>query len=286
MSPVEVLRLPAKVNLSGFVTLLQRLNVPHRVSEERGEQVLWVPNERVAEDVRALYTRFPEGDPNFQLGADKPVARPNFLQQLRDSPLTTAVLLATLLVAAVTLLGSNFEAIRWLSFQDFRIDGEYAYFVPLAESLAAGQWWRLATPMLIHFGVLHLAMNAMWYWELGRRIEARQGWLMLLGLTLVFSVASNFVQYRWTGPSLFGGLSGVLYGLLGHCWIFQWLAPNPAYRLPKGVAVMMLIWLLVCLSGVIDALGFGAIANGAHVGGLLIGCVTGLLGGALARWRR
>ncbi len=33
---------------------------------------------------------------------------------------------------------------------------------------------------------------------------------------------------------------------------------------------MMLIWLLVCLSGVIDLLGFGSIANGAHVGGLLV----------------
>jgi GlpG protein len=49
---------------------------------------------------------------------------------------------------------------------------------------------------------------------------------------------------------------------------------------------MMLIWLLVCLSGLITALGFGAIANGAHVGGLVVGCATGLLGGALARLRR
>ncbi|MOA57926.1 hypothetical protein D3C78_1822070 [compost metagenome] len=49
---------------------------------------------------------------------------------------------------------------------------------------------------------------------------------------------------------------------------------------------MMLIWLLVCLSGLIGALGLGQIANGAHVGGLLIGCATGVLGGLLARTRR
>ncbi|AYC33500.1 rhomboid family intramembrane serine protease [Pseudomonas cavernae] len=286
MSVVEVLRLPAQVNLSGFISLLHRLNVPHRVSEERGEQVLWVPDQRLAEEVRSLYARFPEGDPHFQLSVEQPQARPGFVQQLRHSPLTSALLLLTLLVAAVTMLGSNFEAIRWLSFQDFRIQGEYVHFTPLVDSLAAGQWWRLVTPMLIHFGVLHLAMNALWYWELGRRIEARQGGLMLLGLTLLFSLISNGVQYAVTGPSLFGGLSGVLYGLLGHCWVFQWLAPSSAYRLPKGVVVMMLIWLLVCLSGLIGALGFGAIANGAHVGGLVIGCLTGLLGGGLARLRR
>ncbi|WP_137817933.1 rhomboid family intramembrane serine protease [Pseudomonas sp. 2FG] len=289
MSAVEVLRLPLSVNLGGFVALLQRLQVPHRVSEESGEQVLWVPGEQLAEDVRGLYRRFPEGDPDFQLApvsVSVPEGAGGFVQQLRDNPLTTWVLLLTLLVAGVTLLGDNFATIRWLSFQDFQIQGDYIVFTPLAESLAAGQWWRLITPMLIHFGVLHLAMNAMWFWELGRRIEARQGGVMLLGLTLLFGLVSNGVQYAVAGPALFGGLSGVLYGLLGHCWIFQWLAPNPAYRLPKGVVVMMLIWLLICLSGVTETLGFGAIANGAHVGGLLVGCVTGLLGGALARLRR
>jgi GlpG protein len=45
----------------------------------------------------------------------------------------------------------------------------------------------------------------------------------------------------------------------------------------------MLVWLLLCISGLISLLGFGEIANGAHVGGLIIGCATGLLGGALAR---
>jgi GlpG protein len=137
--------------------------------------------------------------------------------------------------------------------------------------------------MLIHFGVLHLVMNALWFWELGRRIEMRQGSLQLLGLTLAFSAFSNYGQYFWSGPSLFGGLSGVLYALLGHCWIFQMLAPNPIYRLPRGVLVMMLVWLVLCMSGLISLLGFGEIANGAHVGGLIIGCATGLVGGALAR---
>lgn len=146
-----------------------------------------------------------------------------------------------------------------------------------------GQWWRLVSPMLLHFGVLHLAMNGLWYWELGKRIELRQGPWMLLGLTLLFSLVSNLAQHYTSGPSLFGGLSGVLYGLLGHVWLYQWLAPNRFFSLPKGVLVMMLIWLVICLTGVVGQLGFGQIANAAHVGGLLIGCLTGLLGGALAR---
>lgn len=284
MSVVAVLRLPLAVDLSGFVKLLQRMQVPHRVSEEAGEQVLWVPA-NISEDVRSLYERFPAGDPDQQL--DIPVAqtprRPGFVEQLRYSKATAGILLLCLIVGAVTVLGENLSTLHWFTFLDFRVLGDYIEFTPLGESLAAGQWWRLVTPMLIHFGFLHLAMNGMWYWELGRRIEARQGSINLIGLTLLFSLVSNYAQYWYSGATLFGGLSGVLYGLLGHCWIFQLLSPNPAYRLPRGVLVMMLIWLVVCMSGLISMIGFGEIANAAHVGGLLIGCFTGLLGGLYNR---
>jgi len=284
MSRVAALRLPLAVDLSGFVKLLQRMQVPHRVSEEAGEQVLWVPA-NISEDVRELYERYPQGDPEQKL--DIPVAqsvrRSNFAEQVRHGKATATVLLLSLVVAALTLLGDNLSTLRWLTFLDFRVVGEYIHFVPLADSLAAGQWWRLVTPMLIHFGFLHLAMNGMWYWELGRRIESRQGSVNLIGLTLLFSLVSNYAQFIFSGPTLFGGLSGVLYGLLGHCWIFQVLSPNIAYRLPRGVLAMMLIWLLLCLSGLVSMIGFGEIANAAHVGGLLVGCLTGLLGGLYNR---
>ena len=287
MSAVAAMRLPEQVDLSGFINLLQRLQVPHRVAAEAGEQGLWVPDEHLAEQVRALYALHPHGDTKLEL---QPLAveqrvLSGFFQQLRASLMTATVLLLTFIVAAITLLGDNLPAISWLSFVDYRVQGDYIYFSYLNDTLHSGQWWRLLTPMLIHFGILHLAMNTLWYWELGRRIEARQGPLMLFLLTLLFSLAANFAQYLHAGPSLFGGLSGVLYGLLGHCWIFQRLAPTPAYRLPPGVLVMMLAWLLICMTGIFELLQFGAIANAAHVGGLLAGCLTGLLGGLWARRR-
>lgn len=287
MSRVAALRRPLNEDLSGFVTLLRRLQVPHRVSEESGEQVLWVPDEQLAGGVRELYARYPQGgEPDDLPPLQKRPAGAGVVRQLRSSPMTALMLLLTLIVAGITSLGDNPVSVSWLTFQDYSIQGQYLYFVPWLDSMETGQWWRLITPMFIHFGWLHLAMNGMWYWELGRRIEARQGALALLGLTVLFGLLSNLAQFWFGGPARFGGLSGVLYGLLGYCWIFQLLAPTPAYSLPRGVLVMMLIWLLVCLSGAIDLLGFGSIANAAHVGGLVAGCVAGLVGGALARARR
>jgi GlpG protein len=284
MSPVIVLRLPLAEDLSGFIDLLRKLQVPHRVSEEADQQVLWSVNEGMAEDIRQLYVRFPDGKADVDIPLTiEHSSRPGFALQVRGSLMTAAILLACVIVGAISLLGDHLAPLHWLTFQDFTLHGDYAYFKPLAESLQEGQVWRLFTPMLIHFGILHLAMNGLWYWELGRRIELRQGRWYLLGLTLLFSAVSNVIQYLFSGPSLFGGLSGVLYGLLGHIWLFQWLAPTPVYRMPKGVLVMMLVWLLLCLSGLVSLLGFGDIANGAHVGGLLVGCCSGLLGGWLAR---
>lgn len=287
MSPVAALRRPLGDDLAAFVTLLQRLGVPHRVSEESGEQVLWVPDETLAEQVRELYARYPGGAPYAEApAAPRPAATGQWLARLRSLPVTSLILLLTFAVALATWFGDNLQLVSWLTFSDFRIDGDYAWFLPLGDSLAAGQWWRLVSPMLVHFGVLHLAMNSLWLWELGRRVEWRQGSLLLLALVLLYSLVSNVAQFVFGGPAIFGGLSGVLYGLLGHCWLFQRLAPNPHYRLPPGVVGMMLVWLLVCLSGLIGALGLGEIANAAHVGGLLIGCATGVLGGLLARRRR
>lgn len=283
MNNIEVMRLPLAVDLSGFVNLLQRLQVPHRVSEEGEDQVLWAPDS-MATQVRELYQRYPDGNADVVQDASAQVTtQPSLAEQAKACKVTATVLVMCLVVAGLTGLGDNLNAISWFTFLDFRVQGDYLHFTPLAQSLADGQWWRLVSPMLLHFGVLHLAMNGLWYWELGKRIELHQGPWKLLGLTLLFSLVSNLAQHYTSGPSLFGGLSGVLYGLLGHVWLYQWLAPNPYFRLPKGVLVMMLIWLVICLSGVVGQLGFGQIANAAHVGGLLIGCLTGLLGGALAR---
>ena len=87
MSAAMVMRLPLSVDLSGFVELLERLQVPHRVSEEGNEQVLWTLDHLV-EDVRQLYQRYPEGNPDIELaplpGPSKP-PRPSLAAQVKAS---------------------------------------------------------------------------------------------------------------------------------------------------------------------------------------------------------
>ncbi len=291
MSWQLALSAPLNEDLSGFARLLQAQHIGHRISEAGGVQQVWVADVETAAQVQQLYQHYrtlPADNLEFVAAAppaDRPVGG-SWQQQLRRFPLTALVLVLTLLVALWTGVGESVEQVAWLTFNAILIDGQQAWFVPLADSLAAGQWWRLFTPILIHFGWLHLAMNSLWFWELGRRIELQQGSLFLLGFVLLSALGSNFSQFWFSGPSFFGGLSGVLYALLGFCWIRQRLAPVAAYALTKGVVGMMLVWLLLCLSGLVSALGFGQIANAAHVSGLVTGCAAGLLAGLLARRRR
>jgi len=105
----------------------------------------------------------------------------------------------------------------------------------------------------------------------------------MLLLFLVIALVSNVAQFVFGGPGLFGGMSGVVYGLLGFCWAGPLLQPKWEIQPTRGIMLFMVGWLLLCVLGVVEVLGFGAIANAAHVGGLVSGALLGGAFGLLSR---
>lgn len=250
---------------------LRAVGVPCRISEEQGEQVVWLQS---AADQSALVQAL-AAQQSGDLPPVRPFSAPSQLaarwRELKQLPVTLSLLLLGLAGGLLVTLNPSLTWVHWFTFTDFRLAGNSIYFSGLSNTLAQAEYWRLLTPMFLHFGLFHLLFNSLWVWEMGRRIEALRSGRLLLLLTLITSLAANGLQYAMSGPSLFGGLSGVLYGYLGYIWIWQRYWPARGFGLNGGIIGFMLVWLVLCLTGVVDQFIDGSVANGAHLGGLLAG---------------
>ena len=204
-------------------------------------------------------------------------------------PLTFVLIALCCVVAAASLSvrGGRSPAQRLEGMQKF-----WAVISPLLISthleglpeILHGQVWRLITPIFIHFSIWHLLFNMLWLYELGSVIEVRKGSLTLLALVVVSGITSNFLQYLWPienfadlfrfwrlSPNpLGGGMSGVVYALFGYVWMKGRLQPHEHMGASPSTVLIMLVWLVVCFSGFM-----GAIGNTAHLTGLIVGVIFG-----------
>jgi len=156
------------------------------------------------------------------------------------------------------------------------------YIRPTLPEIQQGEWWRLLTPMFLHFSIFHIVFNMLWTWELGRMIEWQQGAWLLAILVSAISVISNLAQYLVSGP-LFGGMSGVIYGLFGYAWIQSLTNPRFRVRINPVIIKLMLGWFLLCWSGLLEKFFGLAVANTAHSAGLASGLGIALLVSGMVR---
>lgn len=132
-----------------------------------------------------------------------------------------------------------------------------------------GEVWRLITPIFVHFGPMHLLMNMMALYNLGTLIEIRRGSWRLLRMVVFIALISNLAQYLFRGP-MFGGMSGVVFGLFGYVWMKSEFDPGMGMFIPQSSVLLMLGFLVICALGLL-----GPIANYAHFGGLIVGMILG-----------
>jgi GlpG protein len=271
---------PVQEDLLPLSALLHQRGVSHRIFEEGGRQVLEVQGgEQQARQVAALYQSWRKGDVKIELTEGRlPRVSPARGLPLRRAPITIALVLLSILGFFLVYFRAPVEWIGLLTFTPVEVVAGSPQFTTVD-----GQYWRLITPAFLHFGWLHIVFNGLWLWELGSRVESVLGSLNMLALFLVVAMVSNGSQYAFGGPGLFGGMSGVVYGLLGFCWVAPLLQPRWKIQPAPVIVIFMIGWLVACLVGLVEVLGFGAIANAAHLGGLLCGVFLGGAFGALSR---
>lgn len=159
-------------------------------------------------------------------------------------------------------------------------------------SIMHGQIWRLITPIFIHFDALHIVFNMIWLFQFGRKIEHRYGTVYLGILVLFIAIVSNFAQGTVPegiggsvpGPlsgsgnlsTMFGGMSGVVYGLLGFIWIKSSVDPESRISVSPTLVMIMLVLMFFCMTPLAaQTTIFSNVANWAHGIGLLAGLFAG-----------
>lgn len=253
---------------------LWQQRIGHRITQEKDGQLLWLANPAQHDALQNVVERWQRGEP-----LDAPAsahARPgtaNGLLLLKRVPVTAAIVALSIVVfALISVLGD--WLIVSLTIVPIGIAGDELVLGSLDQTFASGQLWRLLSPAFLHFGWTHLIFNLMWVWYFGRQIETRQGSRWMLVLLLVAGIGANVAQYA-TGTALFGGMSGVVYALLGHVWLMSRRAPQSGFFVPTMLVVFMLGWMVFSMTALAGMVGFGNVANEAHLGGLVVGLATG-----------
>ena len=285
MSTLQLaLQLPQDIDLHGFSLLLHTQQITHRITLEGVYQVVWIASDQDPGAVVALYQTWLSQRPAIGPAGPGPTRR--LLANALGFPLTVLLIVLNFCLVWVGLQASEGDfsgLILQLTMTPMSITGGYLFFEPLTATFEQRQYWRLLTPMLLHFSWLHLAFNLLWVWELGRRIEKLHGANLFLGVTLLGSLGANVMQLSLSGPGLFGGMSGVVFAYLGYCMVWDRLRPKEKIGLAPAAYWVMLGFLALGFTGLLDLLGLGALANGAHLGGLLAGAIIGLLAPFLVR---
>ncbi|GAB3475196.1 rhomboid family intramembrane serine protease [Marinomonas epiphytica] len=276
---ILIYRFQANEDPASLAKRLWEEKIPHQIVSDQEGEALWLNRASDLDYVQSLIRQW--HDPAFIVDE---VIRPKSNLQgqsiawfIAHTPLTCLILAVTAIVAFITQLGENLDVIGYLSIVPFDIYGNRIHFQTLSQVVSDGQWWRFLTPSFLHFSVLHLIFNLLWVWELGRKIEllvGKLGWL--LGF-LTIGVASNLMQFSWEGYPLFGGLSGVVYGLVGFAWLMPMLLAKWPRLISKPLMAFFTIWLLVGYSPIPESIGLGNIANTAHLIGLVSGCMLSVL---------
>ncbi len=258
---------------------LEVQGIENEVLSDERRHAVWVINEADVEAARELASRYVAPSDASHSEAERirkqrvsdarPVRIPGISQGgglARGGPVGQLTLALIVLSAAVGVLSglgnSSSPILRALFVVPITPDGYYV------ASIDWTQPWRLLTPMLIHFGILHLVFNMLWLYRLGSQIEYIQGIRVMLGLVVLTQVPGALVQFQLSGP-LFGGMSGVVYGLFGFTWM-QARYASRGYAVANQDTMLIMGWFVLCATGLV-----GHVANAQHALGLVFGLLAG-----------
>jgi membrane associated rhomboid family serine protease len=177
------------------------------------------------------------------------------------------------IICVITLLVLIFS--RGGSFSDRVFSGEIypidyiKYGASVKYLIFKGEWIRLLTPVFLHAGLLHLALNMFALLNIGRALLRYFDKFILLFIFLAGAVLGNVVSLFFSSALLSVGASGGVFSILGALFIYLiWhkkeINKTLFHRILVNFAVILAIQIIFGLQN-------SNIDNYAHLGGFLGG---------------
>jgi len=134
------------------------------------------------------------------------------------------------------------------------------------------QYYRFASAILLHGGLVHLLMNLMMQIRTGFPLERSMGTWRIAIVYLISGVGGFIFSAIFTANTPTVGCSGALYGLIACCLLDllqNWkLMLNPR----KSLAIILFQIVISLMVGL-----FPYVDNYAHIGGFVFGLLSGLI---------
>jgi len=249
-----------------FVDYMATRGVQLQVKQDGQEVQIWLEDESRLEEVEAELAIFIKDPLNSRYQAASWSAgntqtkltyeHYSYWQRIRSQagPLTMAVMVICIVVYIIQQIYGDQLVMQWLAWP--------------VDSSQYVELWRWFTPAFLHFSLMHILFNVMWWWYLGGPVEKRLGSGKLFTIALISALLSGWGQSIFSGI-YFGGLSGVVYALMGYVWLTGELKPDSQLSLRRCLMVFAIAWLVLGYFNVMCL----AIANAAHVFGLVVGLI-------------
>jgi membrane associated rhomboid family serine protease len=128
------------------------------------------------------------------------------------------------------------------------------------------QYWRLLTSGFLHAGLVHIALNMLSLWFVGRVLEPAVGRTNFLAIYFASLFAGSFGALVFSPQIPTLGASTAIFGIFGALIVIAYRRGIPIWQ--TGLAPMLLINLVFTLT-------VAGISIGGHIGGVLAGFICG-----------
>jgi membrane associated rhomboid family serine protease len=143
--------------------------------------------------------------------------------------------------------------------------------MPSCIDIWRGAYWGLVTTAFVHIELWHILFNMWWAKDFGKVMENSMGRGRYSLFIIGAAIAGSGTELAFSGQTGIG-FSGVLYALFGYGLVARQADERFRRIINKRTVQWLLGWLVLCM--VLTMAKVWNVANGAHLGGFLFGCLV------------